>query len=90
MTTRGKSYNFLYRCMDINGLQRSIMVFVKWWANTKKTPVPKREIIKHMEVQKVKVRTASNAIDTLIEKGYVRRAYTEQANRTSYVMIRNI
>lgn len=77
--------------MDLNGLQKSIMVFVKWWANTKKTPIPKREILKHMEEkEQIKMYTSSSALKTLMTKGYIRRAYTEQANSTAYVMTRNI
>lgn len=75
---------------EINKLQTNIMIFVKFWCNTEKTVVPQREIIIAMQTQGVKSYTALNAINSLITKGYIRKAYTEHANRTFYVMIRNI
>jgi hypothetical protein len=75
---------------DINKLQYKIMVFVKGWCNTEKTPVPQKEIIKDMVCHGVKSFTALNAINALLTKGYIRRGYSEKANRTLYVMIRNI
>ena len=75
---------------DINTLQTKIMLYVKWWANTQKTPVPQKKIIKNMVKHGVKSYTALNAINSLITKGYIRRAYSEKQNRTYYVMIRNI
>jgi DNA-binding MarR family transcriptional regulator len=75
---------------EINKLQTNIMLFVKYWANTKKTTIPQKEIIIAMKATGVKSYTALNAINSLITKGYIRRAYSEKANRTFYVMIRNI
>ena len=66
------------------------MIFVKHWANTQKTPIPQKEIIIDMKIQGTKSFTTLNAINSLIKKGYIRRAYSEKANRTFYVMIRNI
>lgn len=66
------------------------MIFVKDWANTQKTPVPQKEIIKIMTQQGVKSFTALNAINALLKKGYIRRAYVQRANTSAYVMIRNI
>lgn len=74
----------------INGLQKSIMFFIKDWVEVQKTPVPKKEIIRHMEQEKVKSYTASNAINSLLVKGYIRKAYSYGAKSTLYVMIRNI
>lgn len=75
---------------EINKLQTNIMIFVKLWCNTKKTVVPQSEIISAMQTQGVKSYTALNAIKSLITKGFLRKAYTEHASRTFYVMIRNI
>jgi hypothetical protein len=78
--------------VDINDLQFAIMVFVKSWANIKKTPIPQKDIIKNFQSFGVKSFTALKAINALIEKGYIRKAYYngEQLNRTYYVQIRNI
>lgn len=75
---------------EINGLQTRIMLFVKLWANTQKTIIPQKEIILAMQLQGTKSYTALNAINSLIKKGYIRKGYSEHANRTYYVMIRNI
>ncbi len=66
------------------------MLFIKNWANAKNTPIPKSEIIKHMTSHKIKPYTTDNAIKTLLKEGYIRRAYSQQQNKTFYVMIRNI
>lgn len=76
--------------IDITPIQLSIMVFVKEWANEQKTPIPRQEIIRHMTIKKVKNCSILNAINSLVTKGYIRRAYSEQTNHTKYVMIRNI
>lgn len=75
---------------EINDLQTHIMLFVKFWANNQKTIIPQREIIVAMQLRGVKSYTALNAINSLIKKGYIRKAYSEHANRTYYVQIRNI
>lgn len=75
---------------DINLLQTNIMIFVHQWANTEKTPIPQKEIIANMMLQGVKSYTALNAINSLLKKGYLRKAYSEKQNRTLYVMIRNL
>lgn len=75
---------------EINRLQFNIMVFIKEWANTKKIPIPRREIISCMTRKRVKYFTTINALNSLLKKEYIRHAYTEKANTTSYVMIRNI
>lgn len=75
---------------DINDLQFAIMVFVKRWADIQKTTVPQKEIIESLREFGVKSYTTLNAIKALIEKGYIRKAYSEQQRKTFYVMIRNI
>lgn len=66
------------------------MIFVKRWAEKEKTPIPQKEIITYMTSHGTKSYTALNAINSLLEKGYIRRGYSEHQNRTYYVMIRNI
>ena len=76
--------------LEINELQTKIMVYAKFWANTQKTIIPQKEIIIAMQLAGVKSYTALNAINSLIRKGYLRKAYSEKANRTFYVIIHNI
>ena len=76
--------------MELNELQKRIMVFIKEWADTKKTTIPQREILIFFTHHGVKSYTTLNAINSLLKKGFIRRAYNEMKNRTFYVMIRNI
>jgi DNA-binding MarR family transcriptional regulator len=75
---------------DINDLQFKIMVFIKCWANTQKTTIPQKEIIKDMINKGINGATVKYSLHSLINKGYIRRAWTEKQNTTEYVMIRNI
>jgi len=75
---------------DLVGIQIDIMLYVKWWANCQKTPIPQKNIIKTMELQGTSWQSSTNALNALLEKGFIRRAYSEKQNRTYYVMIRNI
>jgi len=82
---------FINRCTnvkDINQLQHDIMVYVKFWVDTEDTPIPQSQIIKHMKVQGVKSYTTINSINSLLRKGYIRRAIMPQRNKTYYVMLR--
>lgn len=74
----------------LNELQMKIMIVIKHYANTEKLPIPQKYIIQTMKTVGVKSYTALNATNSLIKKGYIRRAYSPQANKTFYVMIRNI
>ncbi len=73
---------------EINPLQRSIVVFIRDWANSQKTPVPRKEIIRYMVENKVSECTVINAIHSLITKGYIRRGYSPHV--AVYVMTRNL
>jgi len=75
--------------IEIDGLQYAVMCFVKKWANKEKTPVPKKILIKHMALKKVKDYQVLQAVDTLLKKGYLRKAYS-YTERTIYVMCRSI
>ncbi len=79
-----------YYMSELNPLQYEIFSFVKQWANIQKTPIPKKEIVKYMLEQQIKSHVALNAINTLLIKGYIRRAYSDNARTALYVMIRNI
>lgn len=75
---------------EITELQTKIMCFIKYWADTQKTIIPKKEIISYMEKAGTKDYITSDAIQRLIFKGFIRKAYSPQQNRTFYTMIRTI
>lgn len=74
---------------EINKLQTDIMIFVSWWVHKKKTPIPYREIIVDMTSKGVKDFTTIKAINVLVKKGYIRRAYIS-SNKTYFVQLRGI
>lgn len=74
---------------EINKLQTDIMHYIDWWAREEKTPIPQKQIIIHMKEEGVKDFTTINAVNSLLHKGYIRRAYTI-SNKTFYVMIRKV
>ena len=73
----------------LNDLQVEIMRFIDYWARTEKTPIPRKKIVAEMKGNGVKVFTTVNALNSLIKKGYIRRAVS-LTNKTSYVMLRGI
>lgn len=61
------------------------------WAQCKKTIIPRKEIIREMLVKNnIKSFTTLNALNALLDKGFIRRSCTGQARNTYYVMIRTI
>lgn len=74
---------------EINKLQTRIMKFVDVWVHEEKTPIPLKEIIAEMKRQGVKDFTTVNAINGLLNKGYIRRAVTI-SNTTSFVQLRRV
>jgi len=74
---------------EINKLQTDIMHFVDQWVREQKTPVPQKEIIVCMKAAGIKDFTTINALNSLLHKGYIRRAYTI-SNKTFYVQLRRI
>jgi len=75
--------------VDVNALQQDIMCFIEWWVHEKKTPIPLKAIIKKMKENKVKDFTTTNAINSLLRKGYIRRAIII-SNTTSFVQLRRV
>jgi hypothetical protein len=74
---------------ETNELQRSIMRFVDTWAREVKTPIPRKAIITHMVSVGVKDCTVINALNSLLRKGYIRRAVAI-SNKTSFVQLRRV
>jgi hypothetical protein len=80
---------FYISLSEINELQTNIMLFVSYWVKKKKTPVPQKDIILRMQANGIKNFTTVNALNSLLRKGYIRRAYTI-SNKTTYVQLRGI
>lgn len=74
---------------EINKLQTDIMVFIQKWARAKKTPIPQKKIIDYMEENGIKDFTAVNALNELLFKRYIRKAYVV-SNKTYYVQLRSV
>ena len=74
---------------ELNKLQTEIMIYISEWVRDKKTPVPHKQVLREFVIRGVKSFTVSNALNSLLHKGYVRRAFT-QSNKTFYVQIRTL
>lgn len=74
---------------EINDLQKKIMLYVQEWIREKKTPVPRQQIVLRMKQENIHGFTTINALDTLMRKGYIRRAVTF-SNKTLFVQIRRV
>lgn len=78
-----------YVNLEIDELQMDVMEFIGDWVRKKKTPVPLREILTGMQLQGVSKNSAVYSIKILINKGYIRRAYTI-SNKTYFVMLKSV
>ena len=81
-------------CVNVNIegvsiLQQNVMAFIQHWVKERKIPTPHKDILVEMKKKGVKGYTATHALNALIKKGYIRRAYT-MSNKTSYVQIRSL
>lgn len=65
------------------------MIIIDKWARENKTPIGQKEIITNMEKQGVKSYTTINAINSLLKKGYIRRAIIT-SNKSFYVQLRRL
>lgn len=74
---------------EVNTLQKTIMAVVDQWVHVQKTPIPQTEIIKNLKETGHKSFTVVNALNSLLKKGYIRRAYMI-SNKTYYVQLRRI
>ena len=75
---------------EINELQRNIMLFCSLCAKEENIPISQSKIVNGMKRINVKSYTTLNAIRSLLTKGYIRKAWSGNQNRTYYVMCRNI
>ncbi len=74
---------------EINKLQTDVMVFIQEWVHCQKTPVPQKEIVDRMKESGIKEPATVYALNTLISKGYLRRAFVI-SNKTYYVQLRRV
>lgn len=72
---------------ELSDNQTIVMIFVKFWVNTQKTPVPFKEIDANMRKHHKHRRSTEVAITGLIKKGYIRKA---TSGGRLYIQIRNI
>ena len=63
------------------------MELVSHWARTEETPIPRAKIVEEMKKRGYKGYAIINAINALIEKGYIRKAVII-SNKTYYVQLR--
>ena len=79
-------YTNLY---EITELQQKIMRFVDYWVHVEKGPIPRKVIIDQMIERNEKERTVENALNGLLNLGYIRRAVIT-SNKTYYVQLRRL
>jgi len=75
--------------IEISPLQEKVMLFIQSWVKSRKTPVPMRQIVDGMAEQGVKTFTTRDALESLVKKGYIRRAQMT-TYRTYFVQIRSL
>lgn len=73
----------------ITELQREVMLIIDKWARENKKPIGQKEIITGMNEKGVKSYTTINAINSLLKKGYIRRAVIT-SNKSFYVQLRKL
>lgn len=78
------------RITDLSDQQTQVMKFIIWWVRTERTPVPKKEIVKKMKSDGLKVDIINHSLSVLLAKGYIRRGWTEKMNTTVYVQLRGL
>ncbi len=74
---------------ELSKFQTYVMEFVQYWVREEKTPVPLKEIKKHMKTQGVNDPSIRDAVRALIKKGYIRKS-ASLSNIRKYVQIRSI
>jgi hypothetical protein len=74
---------------EVNELQTKIMEFIDKWTHTEKTPISQHKIIEQMKITGIKDFTTLNAINSLLRKGYIRRAVMI-SNKSYYVQLRRL
>lgn len=79
-----------FKDREISVQQERVMMFIAEWVRIKKTPVPQKEIMLAMRAQGMTVDMIKWALNTLLVKSYIRKAWTEKQNTTAYVQLRGI
>lgn len=71
-----RTYTYTETSTSISEAQRQALAFVTSWASEQKTPCPKKELFKYLINADVSESTSRKAIESLVKKGYIRRAIT--------------
>lgn len=74
---------------EVTQLQFQIMNCIEEWVKNEKTPIPRKIIIETMKEKGNKEPTIVGALNSLLAKGYIRRAVTS-SNKTYYVQLRRV
>lgn len=74
---------------EVTKLQFEIMTCIESWVKNEKTPIPRKIIIETMREKGNKEPTIVGALNSLLNKGYIRRAVTS-SNKTYYVQLRRV
>ena len=75
---------------ELSELQYFVFLFMKRWADNKKTTIPQKAIIMFMEGCGEQSYNTLNALGYLLKKEFIRKAYNEIKNRTFYVLLRKM
>jgi hypothetical protein len=68
-----------------------VLIIVDKWVKSQKTPVPRSHILTEMGNGGIKKYTAIFSINSVVDKGYIRRAITSlNRSHTYYVQLRTI
>lgn len=65
------------------------MAYIDNWAKTKKTPIPRSYLVSKMKSKGVKTYTTVNALNCLLQKGYIRRA-CDLSSKTFFIQLRGL
>lgn len=79
-----------FKDKEISAQQERVMMFIVEWVRTKKVPVPQKEIMLAMRAEGMTVDAIKWALNMLLAKHYIRKAWTEKQNTTAYVQLRGI
>jgi reverse gyrase len=74
---------------EVNELQTDIMNLIQDWVKNQRTPVPHKQILILMKEKGVGNPSTVNALQSLLHKGYIRRAVMI-SNKTFYVQLRRL
>ena len=76
--------------MDVNEIQKLVLVVIAKWVQTEKVPITQRLIVETISQERaIPCSTVKAAVRRLVVKGYLRKAISIN-NRASYVQLRSL